>query len=286
MTEHTWTAYRKTFLAGEYAACHHGRGFILTYPPAFQMSTATAWSLSTLGMQTIQAYRPHLPHPALSWIDTAKNHGGVGASSAELACIYQYLCAHELEKPSNLLDQRQWYQNHAWNGIGLMPSGIDFIAQTQSGLIWVDCEHNQCESLSWPFDDYLWVVIKTMDKLPTHQHLKETNPDLNLTDLDTLLDPIKKSLARSDLDAFIHAQQNYDLTLATLGFKTQAHTNQINYLRKLNGVKYVRGCGAMGQDTWLVLLKRNAVSGLHQALASNLPHITTYTIDLGVPHAQ
>lgn len=275
--QHTWRAYRKTFLAGEYAACQYGRGFVLTYGPPFKMIQNLTDQLSAFG-NSVTAKYPSLK--GLSFIDTEQAHGGVGASSAELACIYQCLCDHGLEQPGDLISKRLWYRQHAWDGVGLPPSGIDFIAQIKPGLIWVDCEQNMCEQCVWPFTDYVWLVLKTNDKLNTHTHLKTLTHEGDFKALNDLLDPIKTALEQANLEGFIQAQRHYDQALHDRGFSTQAHQSLHEAIHTLPSVSYMRGCGAMGKDTWLVLTKRTDLSNTMKAIQAISATNIHYTIDL------
>lgn len=273
-----WHAYRKTFLSGEYAACLHGRGLILTYGPAFKTMISSTAQLSAFGQSVIKHY-PMLTS-CLAFKDTQPPHGGVGASSAELACIYQYLCDQGLEQPRDLLSKRTWYRQYAWDGMGLPPSGVDFIAQTKPGLIWVDCHQNTCHKLHWPFADYVWLVVKTNDKLDTHTHLKNIANDIDFTTLNTLLDPIKTSIEQANLEGFIQAQCHYDQTLYDLGLRTPTHQPYHDAIKEIPTVSYIRGNGAMGQDTWLILTKQSDLKNTINAVQTISSTDIHYTIDL------
>ncbi len=272
-----WFAYRKTFLAGEYAACHYGRGLVITYGPPFELKQSTQMNLSEFGQNVIDQY-PDISN-SLALSDSKPTHGGVGASSAELACIYQYLCDLGIETMSTLTHQRQWYRQHAWQGQGLPPSGIDFIAQKQPGLMWVDCDQDHCQKLDWPFDDYIWLVIKTNDKLNTHTHLETIPKNSDFNTLDGLLNPIKQAIESKDFKGFIQAQSQFDDTLNDLGLKTQAHQTYLDAIMKLADVAYIRGSGAMGKDTWLTLIKKSTQTETLKAIQAIFPITSFYIID-------
>lgn len=274
----SWQAYRKTFVSGEYAACQFGRGFVLTYGPAFMLTPSDQMKLSTFGLSVLKNY-PEI-HTSLALRDTIVNHGGVGASSAELACLYQYLCDTNLEQSTDLTTKRQWYLNHAWDGHGLPPSGIDFIAQQYQGLMWVDCNKNICEHIEWPFQEYVWLVIKTNDKLNTHTHLRAIPNSLDLETLDKSLNPIKDALEQKDFSQFVDAQQQYDQALETFGFTTEKHKPYKDAINTLPNVAYIRGSGALGQDTWLILVEKSNVQKTFHAINDIFPIKTHYQINL------
>lgn len=272
-----WFAYRKTFLAGEYTACLYGRGLVITYGPPFELKQSTKMNLSAFAQTVIDQY-PNIP-TALTLSDSKPTHGGVGASSAELACLYQYLCDIGLETMSTLPKQRQWYRQQAWQGQGLPPSGIDFIAQRHQGLMWVDCDQNTCQTMDWPFDDYVWLVIKTNDKLNTHTHLESIQKKSDFKALNGLLDPIKGAIESTDFEGFVQAQSQFDRALHELGFKTQTHQPYLDAIMKLSDVAYIRGSGAMGQDTWLTLIKKSTQTETLKAIQAIYPITSFYTID-------
>lgn len=273
-----WLAYRKTFLSGEYAACEFGRGLIITYGPPFSMSESDKTNLSTFGKSVVKQF-PKI-QSNLDLTDPKVSHGGVGASSAELACIYQYLCDSKLQQDGNLLQKRQWYRKYTWDGVGLPPSGIDFIAQKHLGLMWVDCESSVCEKIKWPFRDFSWLVLTTNEKLNTYTHLKKINHSEHFKILNALLDPIKNALDTKNFYGFIQALERYDENLKTLGLTTESHTPYLNAIRKLSDVKYIRGCGAMGKDTWLILTKKSKQSHILKTINEIFSISNYYSVDL------
>ena len=277
----SWQAYRKTFLAGEYAACQFGRGLLLNYGPAFQMTVGHHWQLSDLAKQILNRY--DIKHSApLVWLDPEPPHGGVGASSAELACLYNYLCINGFEKETTLVNKRAWYQTHTWSGKGLKPSGLDFLSQQLSGLIWIDCQNNICKPLDWPFDDLIWLVIKTNEKLKTYTHLESivTKPEFGF--LNDYLDSVKTALENASLTDFISALSHYDAGLNSLNFYSMAKADMdaLEHVQSKPNIYYARGCGAMGKDTWLVLTKRATLAQSLAHIKHVYPFNKHYVIDL------
>jgi hypothetical protein len=246
-------AYRKSFLAGEYAACQHGRALLFNCGPAFSLEPAKYWHLSQIGLRIIRTYGlTQYPQP-MHFHDPLTNHGGVGASSAEINCLYHWLIeTNILSEKKNLQDQILWYQRHTWNQTGLQPSGVDFISQDLQGLIWVDVKQNTCTQMTWPFDDIDCMVVKTKDKIATHEHLQTITPSMNFNDLDDHLDPLYHALQTGDRSGFFQALKMWDDALKDLHLFTPLSPDLEEKLLACEGLLYRRGSGALGADTWLI----------------------------------
>lgn len=284
MTE-VFEAYRKNFLAGEYAACQHGRALLFNYGPKFHLKPAKYWHLSQIGLRIIQTYSLSQHPEPMDFYDPIVNHGGVGASSAEISCLYRWLIkTNILSEKKTLLDKVKWYQRHTWNQIGLPPSGVDFISQHQQGLIWVDVNQNKCTQINWPFDDIDCMVVKTKDKIATHKHLETITPSMDFKELNDCLDPLYHALQTSDRNGFFHTLKMWDDALKALNLFTPLPHDQEEKLMSCQGLLYRRGSGALGADTWLIFYTPEYRLTLIQTLNA-LGYTHLYPLHLEKKHA-
>ncbi len=67
----------------------------------------------------------------------------------------------------------QDYLSVAWNGEGTAPSGADLIAQFNGQITYFDRLHYQIETLTWPFSDLSFLIVRTGYKIATHHHLQK-----------------------------------------------------------------------------------------------------------------
>lgn len=278
-------AYRKTFLAGEYAACQYGRALLFNYGPTFILQPSSYWQLSQLGQRIIRTYGLTQHPKPMSFIDPLDNHGGVGASSAEVSCLYRWLHQTQIVSTEYTLEQQvAWYRKHTWSGEGLPPSGVDFLAQYQAGLIWIDVTQETCIPLIWPFKTFDCMVVKTRQKVATHEHLKSIcyNDDFSL--LDDYITTLYTTICNQQESRFFQVLRILDHTLQTMGLQIQPDPQEEQLILSCPGVIYRRGTGALGADTWLIFYYPSQRQALIQQLQS-LGYLYMYPLYLEKSHA-
>src|SRR5690606_6209264 len=106
---------------------------------------------------------------------------------------------------SSLMD---CYLHYAWNGQGTMPSGADLLAQTTSGICYINKSTLEVTELSWPFSDLEFHIVHTNNKLTTHTHLASL-AKLDTSTLENIFKDAKNAFATSNCKNFCNAINRY-----------------------------------------------------------------------------
>lgn len=245
----------KTFLLGEYAALAGEPAIVLTTKPYFTASLCESREHPT----------PHPNSPAglfweqslsrqqhLGWDDPYQGIGGLGASSAQF--IGAYLLDAQLQNHSPTLHSLlEAYYQYAWSGKGLKPSGYDVIAQTQGGCVLIHKNHQTIQCYPWVFEDLSFFIVHTGTKLATHQHLQQTTLPSHIDLLSSIVSGARYALEKGQTSLLIEAVNLYQATLAELGLIAPQSQAQIAALKQSGDIKAIKGCGALGADTLLII---------------------------------
>lgn len=253
----------KTFFLGEYAALSGGSALIMTTRPCFEL---------VIQEPSLNGYSFHPDSPAgrwwqepstLAWHDPYQGIGGLGASSAQFIGVY---LASMQEKPVSLSDVFNAYQQVAFGGKGLRPSGYDVLAQCLQGIVYINRQQSVYQSYPWPFDDLAFLLVHTGHKLATHHHLESMAQPGHDSDLSNLVDSARVAFERVDSGRVIDAVNGYHQALATRQLVAEHSLQLINRLKsKLNPLA-IKGCGAMGSDVLLLVVLNNQLSACIKAV--------------------
>jgi mevalonate kinase len=259
-----WRIPAKTFLLGEYVAMTGGPAIVLTTSPCFEITLS-------LTSNTIDSRPIHPQSPAgllwaktshveqLNWHDPYRERGGLGASSAQFLGAYladTYL-NHQTMTQQTMLEQ---YFSYAWSGRGLRPSGYDVLAQLSSGCVFIHQNEKQCVSYPWPFDDIGFILIHTMQKLATHEHLRQVALPQALSSLEVVVHAAKQAFNDANSEQLINAVNTYHQTLQHMGLMASHTCAMLEELRVHFDCLAMKGCGAMGADVLLLLVSRQYLS--------------------------
>ena len=242
----------KTFLIGEYA--------VLEGAPAVLLNTKPRFSFSITERKGENCFHPQSPagqwlnlHPeilksfSIEYRDPYEGTGGFGFSSAQFNLVYllgEMLKGNTIEN-NNLLQMWEAYRGLIF--ASRKPSGADIISQCLGGVCLFSFNPFEAYSISWPFADLDFFLIRTEVKLNTWEHLDQIK-DGNFSVLSSV---VKKAIAcmdKSNKEGFISALDEYALELQKQGL---VHQNTESFLHKIKKIKPVitaKGCGAMGAE--------------------------------------
>jgi hypothetical protein len=182
----------KTFLVGEYLALVGGPSLLLSTGPRFSLTVEADeradlhpgpfHSLSPAG-KYLTRHQRDLSRFDFKFSDPHLGRGGLGASSAQWVLLHAFRRGlHEalLNEQSGSLDPAsvEWsalldeYRNCAWTGEGAAPSGADVVSQITGGITLFDGREFQVRRLTWGFPSLSFTLVRTGEKLATHDHLK------------------------------------------------------------------------------------------------------------------
>ena len=242
----------KTFLIGEYAVLEGAPAVLLNTEPRFSFSITEQKGENCFHSQSPAGQWLNL-HPEIlksfhiEYQDPYEERGGFGFSSAQFNLVYllgEMLKGHAFEK-NDLLQMWRAYRALAFKG--QIPSGADVISQWLGDVCLFSFNPFEAYSISWPFADLDFFLIRTEVKLNTWEHLDQIKEE-NFSGLSSI---VKKAIAcmdKSNKEGFISALDEYALELQKQGL---VHQNTESFLNKIKTIKSVitaKGCGAMGAE--------------------------------------
>ncbi|WP_298622458.1 hypothetical protein [uncultured Legionella sp.] len=254
-----WQIPAKTFLLGEYSAVAEASAIIVTTTPYFELSLSESdSSIEKIHPESpagILWYKEKPVEKYLSWNDPYKGRGGLGASSAQFLACYWAIC-HLNNKTPELNSMLDAYYQSSWKGKGLRPSGYDVIAQSHQGCVYINKQNNVINAFSWPFQDISFLILHTGIKLATHHHLMETTLPAPIDYMSNLVDNAKEAFEKKNSIQFINAINDYHHILFSLNLVAPHSQEIINSIREYPEVLAIKGCGALGADTLLIVTKQ------------------------------
>jgi mevalonate kinase len=242
----------KTFLTGEYSVLIGGAALGLATEPSFEMSflqTPTDFQFhekSPAGRYLIEnrkSAKVHLSDPYIS----KGIKGGFGKSTAEyFAAILPDLIVQKKTIQQIRNEYLALFKDHK-----IKPSGIDLVFQYLGNVVLADLKAENFYSTSWKLKDLDFFVVSTGLKMPTHEHLENLNL-VELSDLPVKSDQAIDAFLNKTSDEFIFAMTEWVAALRQLNL---THPRAIEFqdkLKKVNHVRLVKPCGALGIDVMLV----------------------------------
>jgi mevalonate kinase len=258
----------KTFLVGEYLALVGGPSILLSTGPRFSLHVQADEAAdlrpgpfhaqSPAGKYLVRHQRD-LSRFQFEFSDPHAGKGGLGASSA------QWVLLHALRKGiyqgelpirpeeidwSALLDE---YRTCAWSGEGAAPSGADVVSQLCGGVTLYDGREFKARRLDWSFSSLSFTLVRTGEKLATHEHLKGPQAAPHEA-LRACVSEARTAFESSDESRLVRAVGQYAEALAESGRVAPATLKLLADIRtQSEWALAAKGCGAMGADVILIL---------------------------------
>lgn len=255
----------KTFLIGEYLAIEGGPSLVACTGPRFQLATeggerSPFHALSPAGRLTQKMATSH-------WVffDPHEGRGGLGASSAQF--LTAWVARHEAVPARwdwrSLIAE---YRDVAWDGRGQPPSGADVVAQACGRITFYDGRDFLAEALDWTFSEVGFTLVRTGQKLATHEHLR-TAISFDVLSLRSWAEQAVAALREAQTERFVHAIETYGGLLRSAGLLCETSIEILNTTREFAraqrlDLRAAKGCGAMGADIVLLVHGRAATEPL------------------------
>lgn len=281
MSKFVTSCRSKTFLLGEYSVLRSKKALLLLTEPSFYAEfdpKYTAQNIPYHCQKFVEKRAPFLKDISYNFSDPYKGKGGMGASSAEFL-FYLRAGAYYAEKKYdiNLRDYRnlcrKYYIESTWCGEGIEPSGIDLVSQDYSGIVFVDKDMAQVNSMPWPFKDVNISLVHTGNKLPTHTHLESLTSLPSLSMLDNMVSSAWEAFEVKDIMLLAAAINNAANFLQNLGLVAQYTSKIIASAHRSNIFYAAKGCGAMGSDVILFLYNSFAEEKAYRFFRANNLHV-------------
>lgn len=268
----------KTFLCGEYLALQGGPAVILATDPRFSLKVASKAGLgATREDSSFTATQFHKDSAAGKFLAArpsltenylfdfkAPVEGGFGGSSAEFVLLSAF---EQLKSPLNTESQLDLDLKKTLSDYHLVhetdvikPSGADIVGQAQGFVTAFNRKAGRIQTFGWGFPNLQFAVFRTGRKLATHDHLKSLNLGTTAVEkLEASCFQVWEGLNQISESHLAVGLTEFALGLDTLGLQDPGTMKVTKELRKLSGVRAVKGCGAMGVDAILVLFDHREV---------------------------
>lgn len=249
-----WRVPAKTFLIGEYAAIKQGPSIILTTKPCFELHLNEHGT----GLENIHPDSPagswyHQQAPikqGLHFIDPYNGQGGLGASTAQFISVYR--AYHDIKQLNFSIETMlSDYFKHAYSGKGKKPSGHDLMAQSYSDCVAFD--GNTRISFPWPFKDLGFTLIRTGNKLATHEHLSNLHTNIDYQTLSNLSLTAIKAFQTRDTKLLLNSINDFAQSLQLQNLVAEPTQHLLTQLKQHPSILAAKGCGAMGADFIIAL---------------------------------
>lgn len=258
----SWFIPAKTFLVGEYAALKQQSAILLTTTPCFELHAT-----SEPGLHGIHPHSPagrwwsacDLQDYGFSWHDPYQGLGGMGASSAQFLAVYQ-ACANIRGQEVSQKTLLQDYWDLATGKTGIRPSGYDVLAQRSQGCVYLNRQTERQTNYLWSFPDLGFILLHSKQKIATHEHL-QTLVLNNITDeLSDLVEYAHSAFIDHSSYHLVEAVKAYQQILAEQGWVAAHSLECIRRLYQETDALAIKGCGAMGSDVLLLLIKQKQMA--------------------------
>ena len=231
----------KTFLVGEYGVLARGGALLFNTHPCFAFQEGV-------------------------FFDPHRGQGGFGASSAEWLFRHLATCHEDLKQILNKrLDQKlafklqkkyqKTFKNEEGDQFVPLPSGVDILSQCVGRVAHIDLEKGVFQSRPWPFKGLKVIIVPTGNKVLTHEHLKK-GVDLKVCQmLAQKSQKVISAFCQVQEGAFLSALEDFIQTLECQGLCCQETLGLKKWLREQFPSLLVKGCGAFGMDTLLMICR-------------------------------
>lgn len=262
MVSRELSAPGKTFLLGEYLALMGGPAILLCTAPRFRLRIESSPKSELVGIHPdspagkfVARHPAYFENLSLHFEDPYRGIGGLGASSAQFALCFAWQQQRSAISDSDIFLALEEYQQVAWDGQGIAPSGADVAVQFKGGICYFHKKTGLLEANTWPFVDSEFCLLHTGKKLATHHHLKELD-QLNFSDLEGIVNAGLLSLKNKDSRGLASAINQYADSLLAKKLVAENTQIQLQKIHQQAGVLAAKGCGALGADIIFVLLEK------------------------------
>lgn len=155
----------------------------------------------------------------------------------------------------------------------ILPSGADIAAQIAGDIAFFE-KGNRVNTYLWPFTNTCFCLLKTKEKIKTHEHLAGLDFDrLPFSTLEKITRAGIHALQENDEAAFCQSISDYGDALIKNNLATEKVLPMLGKIRAQEGVKAAKGCGALSADVFFVVLDKEAMDDFKIWAAPLFSHV-------------
>ncbi len=260
----------KSFLIGEYGVLKGGPALLVNTEPRFELRVRAGLK----GENPFHADSPagklyalnsgRLKNFVFDFKDPHEGRGGLGASSAQFALLYAFInqslkIAEKNDNADDNMRMLETYKKICERSEGLPPSGYDVLAQKVGGVSLIDVSRKVAESLEWTLKDLSFFLLRTGNKVATHNHLSKLS-DLDVGYISKVTEYAIQKYISADTDGFLDSTSIFRKTLNDQQLTAKETMQMLEVLDKNSKILGAKGCGALGADIVIVFCDRSEKS--------------------------
>jgi len=258
----------KTFAIGEYVALNGGPALVLSTEPRFQLLIQKSSDGFQCNFESYPILAPLMENQSdlkFHFVDPYEGHGGFGSSSALLSMLLSF---SRLKRGLSLgiwdvLEELESLQKET----NAAPSSYyDVLSQISGDISFIHKNNKEIETLEWGFEEAKFCLLKSSRKVATHEHLKNMKQK-EWSSLKSIAEDSVESFKEQDLDVFCETLREYQLALESEGLVSSTSAEEIRWLWTQPGVLSAKGCGALLNDSYLVILEKSRASDFQHQLS-------------------
>ncbi len=268
------TAPSKSFFIGEYLALSGGRVLVAATMPRFELIVRSGRgdvrgiAAGSPAGRWIAKHDGFFGSADVEFVDPHAGAGGWGASSAQFLTCYAATRQDSVDA-IEIEAMRRAYVDAAWDGAGLPPSGADIVAQIKGGLVEFARAEGVLRRHTWSFDDLEFYFVATGNKVATHEHLRQITR-VDAAPFGGPAEDVCDALCTRDSDRLVEGVRAYANELERQSLVHPDTLALLEELASLPGVLASKGCGALGVDVILVIVRADRAASFRSAVQSRL----------------
>jgi len=270
----------KTFLTGEYSVLVGGAALGLATSPNFEISylQQSAPDIFHVDSPAGRYLKKNKKSLAIHFHDPYLSRGVQGGFGRSTSEYFAAAIPDLLKNKKTPVEIKEEYLSF-FEKENVKPSGMDLLIQYLGGVAYVNPVDNKYKSLAWKFSELNFFLISTGLKIKTHEHL--AGLDLKrIEDLPQYSNQVIDSYLNKTSDKFLqslkawteHLKQRQLTHLSALDFKQT--------LEKIENVKLVKPCGALGADVMIVFFDHDKKEQVYEDLRQRKMKIQASREDL------
>jgi hypothetical protein len=133
-------------------------------------------------------------------------------------------------------------------------------------LTWFERNTGKLQTFAWPFQEMEFFLLKTTEKLPTHEHLNSLS-EFNFEPMQVPMQMLRQGLSDVNWDLFLAGLRDFRGQIQANAWLSHASAKLIHKLESNPEIIFAKGCGAMGADVLFILFQKKDILPVKKIVA-------------------